>query len=250
MRYFITLMYHGAAYHGWQIQQNALSVQQLINESLSKILREPIATTGSGRTDTGVHARGQVAHFDATQQLTEYEHLVKFNAVLPHDISITKLVRVGDNAHARFDATTRSYRYFIHQQKNPFLRGMSCFFTPQLNLEVMNKAARQLVQYGKQNYASFSKSNTQTTSFDCHIFQAGWHVLEDGRLVFTITADRFLRGMVRALVGTMLDIGTGTTSLADFGTIIASQDRRQAGRSVDACGLYLTEVTYPDDVYR
>ncbi|MEM9671891.1 MAG: tRNA pseudouridine(38-40) synthase TruA [Bacteroidota bacterium] len=250
MRYFITLMYHGATYHGWQIQKNALSVQQLVNESLSKILREPIVTTGSGRTDTGVHAQGQVVHFNTSQQLTKHEHLHKFNAVLPYDISITKLVRVADDAHARFDATTRSYQYFIHQRKNPFLRGQSYFFTPQLNLEMMNKAAQQLVQYGKQNYASFSKSNTQTSTFDCHIFRAGWHVLEEDRLVFSITADRFLRGMVRAVVGTMLDIGTGATSLTDFAAIINSQDRRQAGRSVDADGLFLTEVTYPADIYR
>ncbi|MGD1892795.1 MAG: tRNA pseudouridine(38-40) synthase TruA, partial [Cyclobacteriaceae bacterium] len=134
MRYFITLLYHGATYHGWQIQKNALSVQQLVNESLSKILREPIVTTGSGRTDTGVHAQGQVVHFNTSQQLTKHEHLHKFNAVLPYDISITKLVRVADDAHARFDATTRSYQYFIHQRKNPFLRGQSYFFTPQLNL--------------------------------------------------------------------------------------------------------------------
>ena len=250
MRYFITLMYQGAAYHGWQIQKNALSVQQLVNESLSKILREPITSTGSGRTDTGVHARGQVAHFDTSQRLTEQEHLHKFNAVLPHDISITKLVQATDNAHARFDATSRSYRYFIHQKKDPFLRGMSYLFTPQLNLEMMNKAARQLVQYGKQNYASFSKSNTQTTTFDCHIFRADWHVLEEDQLVFTITADRFLRGMVRAVVGTMLDIGTGSTSIDDFVAIINSQNRRKAGRSVDAGGLFLTEVTYPADIYR
>lgn len=250
MRYFLTLKYHGAAYHGWQVQKNALSVQQVVNESLSRILREPIATMGSGRTDTGVHAQGQVAHFESDQLLDKDEYVHRFNAVLPHDISITEMVAVTHDAHARFSATRRSYQYFIHQKKNPFLNGLSYFFPSRIDVNVMNKAAQQLVERKKQNYACFSKSKTQNTSFDCHIFRAEWHVLEEDRWVFSISANRFLRGMVRAVVGTMLGIGTQTTSLADFDDIIASQDRRRAGRSVDACGLYLTEVTYPAEIYQ
>lgn len=250
MRYFITLMYHGAAYHGWQIQQNAISVQQILNEALSRILKEPILTTGSGRTDTGVHARKQVAHFDTEKTLDETVYLYKFNAVLPFDISITQLQAVTDQAHARFDATSRSYQYMIHQKKNPFLNGLSYFFPRAVDIELMNQAAIQLVQYGKRDYASFSKSKTQTTSFNCHILRAHWHVIEEDRCMFAITADRFLRGMVRTLVGTLLDIGTHTTTLAGFPAIIESSDRRKAGRSADACGLYLTEVIYPADIYQ
>ncbi|MGB3588619.1 MAG: tRNA pseudouridine(38-40) synthase TruA [Tunicatimonas sp.] len=250
MRYFLTLKYQGAAYHGWQIQQNALSIQQVLNEALSLILREPIATVGSGRTDTGVHAQGQVAHFNCNQLLNEKEHLHKLNAVLPHDISITELVAVTDEAHARFSAVRRSYQYFIHQKKNPFLNGLSYLFSTKIDVDLMNEAAQWLTERKKQNYACFSKGKTQNTTYDCHIFRADWHVLEKDRLVFSISANRFLRGMVRTVVGTMLDIGTQTTSLTDFATIVASQDRRQAGRSVDACGLFLTEVTYPDDIFR
>jgi tRNA pseudouridine38-40 synthase len=250
MRYFITLMYHGAPYHGWQIQQNALSVQQVLNEALSRILQEPIVTTGSGRTDTGVHARGQVAHFDYPHRLDAEEYLYKFNAVLPLNISITELRAVSDRAHARFDATSRTYQYLIHSQKNPFLNGLSHFFPKVVDIDLMNQAAARLVHYGRRDYGSFGKSNTQHTSSVCHIFRAHWHVIEEGRLMFAITADRFLRGMVRTLVGTMLDIGTKTTTLADFTTIVESGDRQRAGRSVDACGLFLTEVAYPLDIFR
>ncbi|WKN46361.1 tRNA pseudouridine(38-40) synthase TruA [Tunicatimonas pelagia] len=250
MRYFLTIKYRGAAYHGWQIQQNALSVQEVLNQALSQILREPITTVGSGRTDAGVHAQGQVAHFNSNRLLAEEEYLRKFNAVLPHDISITELVAVTDDTHARFSATRRSYQYFIHQKKNPFLNGLSYLFPTKIDVDLMNKAAQQLVERKKQNYACFSKSKTQNTSYDCHIFRANWHVLEEDRLVFSISANRFLRGMVRAIVGTMLDIGTQTTSLTNFADIIASHDRRRAGRSVDACGLFLTEVTYPAEIYQ
>lgn len=249
MRYFITIMYYGAAYHGWQIQQNALSVQQVVNEALSRILKEPILTTGSGRTDTGVHARGQIAHFDTEQHL-EKEHQYKFNAVLPLDISITRLEKVADQAHARFDATSRSYEYLIHSRKNPFLNGQSYFFPRSVDTALMNQASDQLVESGKRDYSSFSKTNAQNATSDCHIFRARWHVIEEDRLRFTISADRFLRGMVRALVGTMLDIGTETTTLAEFTAIVASRDRRKAGRSVEPEGLYLTQVIYPNNIYQ
>ncbi|MEM9832242.1 MAG: tRNA pseudouridine(38-40) synthase TruA [Bacteroidota bacterium] len=250
MRYFLSIKYHGAAYHGWQIQQNALSVQQILDETLSKVLRQPIATVGSGRTDTGVHAQGQVAHFDCNSPINEAEYLYRFNAALPRDISISELVKVNEKAHARFSATCRSYQYFIHQKKNPFLSGLSCFLPTKVDIEAMNKAAQQLVRYGKQSYVSFSRKNSQNPSHDCHIFRADWHVLEEDRLVFSISADRFLRGMVRAIVGTMLDIGGKKISLADLEVIIKSQDRRRAGPSVDACGLFLTEVTYPTEIYQ
>ena len=250
MRYFLSIKYHGAAYHCWQIQQNALSVQQVLDETLSKVLRQPVATVGSGRTDTGVHARGQVAHFDSSIPLDEEECLYRFNAALPRDISISKMVPVTEQAHARFSATCRSYQYFIHQKRNPFLNGLSCFLPTKVDIKMMNKAAQQLVRYKKRNYASFSKKNTQNPSYDCHIFRTGWHVLEEDRLIFSISADRFLRGMVRAIVGTMLDVGASKISLNDFEKIVESQDRRQAGHSVDACGLFLTEVTYPTEIYQ
>ena len=246
-RYFLHLSYRGTAYHGWQIQKNAYTVQQAVHEALSRLLNEPVTVVGSGRTDTGVHARQQVVHFDQKQSLAT-DFLFRLNAVLPPDISADRLYEVPTDAHARFSAQTRSYEYHLHTFKDPFAQDSSYHVRFPLQLDLMNEAAQQLVAYGERNYACFSKLGTQPTTFRCHIRHARWLIHEESttgrRLVFRITANRFLRGMVRAIVGTLLDVGTEKTSLADFRAIVDSQDRQQAGRSVPPHGLYLTEVTY------
>ena len=243
----MVLSYRGTAYHGWQIQSNANTVQQVVHEALSRLLGEPVVITGSGRTDTGVHARQQVAHVDRPQPLAT-DFLFRLNAVLPPDVSVSQLYEVAPDAHARFSARTRRYDYFLHTFKDPFAQDRSYLVRFPLRLDLINEAAQQLVAYGEHNYACFSKLGTQPTTFRCHIFRAEWSVSEEStagqRMVFRITADRFLRGMVRAIVGTLLDVGTGKITVEDFRAIIGSQDRRQAGRSVPAHGLYLTEVTY------
>ena len=248
IRYFMILSYRGTAYHGWQVQSNAYTVQQAVHEALARLLGEPVLTTGSGRTDTGVHARQQVAHFDWHQSLDTGAFLSKLNAVLPLDISVYQLYEVSADTHVRFSARTRSYEYRLHTFKDPFAQDSSYYFRQPLRLDLMNEAARQLVALGERNYACFGKSGTHNTTFRCHIFQAEWWVDEalptGQRMVFRITANRFLRGMVRAIVGTLLDVGTEKITLEDFQKIIDSQDRRRAGRSVPAHGLYLTEVTY------
>lgn len=217
-------------------------MQQVINEALSKVLGETITVMGSGRTDTGVHARGQVAHFDTAQVLTDHDAF-RFNAVLPPDISIATLYPVATNLHARFSAVSRRYVYQLHQYKDPFLHQRSYYFRPPLDIALMNQAAQGLITPEPRHYACFSKSGS-STSDECRIEQAEWRAIESGRWAFEITADRFLRGMVRAIVGTLLDIGTHKTDLDTFQAIVASQDRSHAGRSVPACGLYLMEVKY------
>ena len=241
-RYFIIITYQGTAYHGWQIQHNALSVQQVVNEALSKVLGETIMVMGSGRTDTGVHAHGQVAHFDTAQALTDHDAF-RFNAVLPHDISIDALYPVAADLHARFSAVSRRYVYQLHQHKDPFLHQRSYYFRPSLDIALMNQAALLLITLESQSYACFSKSGSDVSD-KCRIEQAEWRAVGPDRWIFEITADRFLRGMVRAIVGTLLDVGTHKTDLDTFQAIIASQDRQRAGRSVPACGLYLMEVKY------
>ena len=247
MRYFLVLSYVGTAYHGWQIQANAYTVQQAVHEALSRLLGEPISVTGSGRTDSGVHARQQVAHFDTAQPVPN-NLLFRLNAILPPDIGVHRLFKVAPEAHARFDARARSYEYLMHTFKDPFAQGSSYCIRFPLRLDLINEATQLLVAYGERNYACFSKSGTQQTTFRCHIVRAEWAVTEESaigqRMVFRITANRFLRGMVRAIVGTLLDIGTEKITLEDFRAIVESQDRRRASRAVPAHGLYLTEVAY------
>lgn len=253
MRYFLELAYKGTQYSGWQIQANAVAVQQKIQEVLSIVLNSDTTITGSGRTDAGVHARQQFAHFDSDTMLND-QYVYKLNALLPRDISIACILPVNAKAHARFDALKRSYEYFIHQAKSPFLQELSYFFHRPLDLDLMNQAAELLVTAEcrpaeKRNYACFTKSGHSSHTYDCQIFQARWHVVEKNRLVFKIQANRFLRGMVRAIVGTLLEVGTKRMSVGRFAEIINTQDRMQAGRSVDACGLYLSEVTYPKTIF-
>ncbi len=245
-RYFIELSYKGTNYHGWQIQKNATGVQQLLNKALSLKTSSDIETIGSGRTDKGVHALQQFAHFDISKGINE-EHLAfQLNRVLSNDIVIKRIFEVNPEAHARFDAVSRSYQYKINRLKNPFLIDTSYYRRGDLDLSLMNQAAGLLM--GTQDFESFSKVKTDVNHFRCTITRSEW-IEEDDKIYYYVTADRFLRGMVRTLVGTMLDIGTGQTSLEDLKRIIASLDRQKAGRAVPAHGLYLTEVKYPSDIF-
>ncbi len=249
MRYFLEISYKGSAYSGWQIQHNANSVQQTVQQALSTILKEDIHLTGSGRTDAGVHARQQFAHFDSAQPVSGEAYLRPFNALLPPDISILDIRAVRPEAHARFDAVSRRYEYHIHRFKNPFLQDLSYLFYSTLDIALMNQAGACMEKAGKRSYACFAKTGSPQQTYDCDIFRAHWHVREKDRLVFTVQSNRFLRGMVRAIVGTMLDLGTHKISLDQFLHIIESSDRKLAGRSVEACGLYLCEVTYPETIF-
>jgi tRNA pseudouridine38-40 synthase len=250
-RYFIELAYDGTGYHGWQIQQNAVSVQEVLNKALATILRQPVETTGCGRTDTGVHAREFFAHFDAPQppeggvnilESTPFRGRGGLNSILPPDIAIKNIIPVHEDAHARFDATQRSYQYHIHFNKDPFLRGYSWQVRDVPDLELMNQAAAMIMEY--IDFSCFSKSNTQVKTNNCKITRAEWVKTEEG-MVFHISADRFLRNMVRAIVGTLMMVGKQETPPEAVRQIIESKNRSNAGMSVPACGLYLTEVKYP-----
>jgi len=240
-RYFLELSYHGGAYHGWQVQENALSVQQVLNEALETLLRHPVETIGCGRTDTGVHATQHFAHLDTDVALNE-RFLHSLNALLPWDIAVKRFIPVAADAHARFDATLRSYEYHIHFKKDPFRSNLSWFMRDKPAIDLMNQSAEMLKEY--TDFSCFSKSNTQTFTNNCKITLAFWQETEHG-LVFHISADRFLRNMVRAIVGTLVDIGNGNMPPEAIRQIIESKNRSNAGASVPACGLYLTEVQYP-----
>jgi tRNA pseudouridine38-40 synthase len=248
-RYFIELSYDGTNYHGWQIQPNATSVQEVLNKSLSVVLRGPIETTGCGRTDTGVHAREFFAHFDAEKSIDhgswtmdKCENIVRsVNGLLPKDIAIKKVFPVAENAHARFDATLRSYEYHIHFNKDPFKTGYSWELRDRPDIELMNKAASIIMEY--TDFGCFSKSNTQVKTNICKIARAEWAAKDEG-IVFHISADRFLRNMVRAIVGTLIMVGKQEIKPEDVRAIIESKNRSKAGTSVPACGLYLAEVKY------
>lgn len=249
-RYFIQLSYNGTAYHGWQIQENTpKTVQQTLNEALSLILNEAISLTGCGRTDTGVHASMYFAHFDTSHtdlQNHEPKWLFKLNNVLPNDIAVQKIIAVPETANSRFDAVSRTYKYFISKNKNPFTIDKAYYLYGSFNVVEMNKAAATLFDY--QDFSCFSKSNTQTFTNNCKIYKAEW-AEENDLLVFTITADRFLRNMVRAIVGTLLEVGRGKITVKDFKQIIESKSRSNAGLSVPACGLYLHEIKYPTNYF-
>lgn len=248
-RYFIELSYDGTRYHGWQVQPNAITVQEVLDKALTTVLRAPIETVGCGRTDTGVHATEFFAHFApqppegrAFDQL-KLNNLVRgLNAVLPSDIAIKKVFEVDDELHARFSATLRSYQYHIHFNKDPFKYNYSWLLRDEPDIELMNAAAKIIMEY--TDFSCFSKSNTQVKTNNCKISRAEW-VRVDGGIVFHISADRFLRNMVRAIVGTMLMVGRKEIEPEGVRDIINSKDRGNAGTSVPACGLYLTEVKYP-----
>lgn len=242
LRYFIELSYNGTNYHGWQYQPNAQSVQESLNKALSVILRTGIDVVGAGRTDTGVHASQMFAHFDFPDVLEVPKVVHKLNSFLPKDIAIHNIYPLHDDAHARFDAVKRTYQYHIHRQKDAFENETSWYCSSDLDVEKMNAACGILFEH--TDFECFSKVNTDVNTFNCRIYEASW-VQKNNKLVFTISADRFLRNMVRSIVGTMIDIGSGKISTADFTKIIESKDRGQAGFSVPAHGLFLTKIEYP-----
>nr|WP_284040511.1 tRNA pseudouridine(38-40) synthase TruA [Sphingobacterium sp. lm-10] len=243
-RYFLEIAYKGTAYHGWQIQQNAISVQEKLQLALKTVLRQEVETTGAGRTDTGVHATQLYVHVDIpSEKIDSSKKFVHaLNAVLPSDISVKRILKVHSDAHARFDAVSRSYEYHIHLGKNPFLEDASWLLRDTPDISKMNEAAKLLL--GKKDFGCFSKAHTQVFTNICTIQEARW-VMNGERLTFHITADRFLRNMVRAIVGTLLEVGAKGKPVEHVSEVIASQDRGQAGASVPARGLYLTQIIYP-----
>lgn len=245
MRYFIEVSYNGNNYHGWQNQPNAISVQEVLEKALSTLLQESISITGAGRTDAGVHATQLFAHFDCDKKVIEKDLIFKLNSFLPVDIAIVDLFIVKADAHARFDATSRSYLYRISITKNPFLTKFAYFLKQDLDIKAMNNACKILLEYS--DFQCFSKSNTDVKTYNCKITEAKWE-RKDTELQFTITADRFLRNMVRAIVGTMIEIGLGKLKVDDLHVIIKSKDRSNAGYSVPAQGLYLTKIEYPKEI--
>ncbi|UCG29006.1 MAG: tRNA pseudouridine(38-40) synthase TruA [Bacteroidales bacterium] len=246
-RYFIHLAFRGTDFHGWQIQPNGNTVQAEMNRALSAILKENIEVTGAGRTDTGVHARKFMAHFDTNQKEIQYSRLIyQLNGILPADIAVRNIKAVKSDAHARFDAISRTYEYHIHQQKDPFLDGYSCFYPGNLNIDKLNRGAELLYDYS--DFSSFSKSDTNVKTNICNVMEANW-IKESHRLIFTIKADRFLRNMVRAIVGTLLDAGSDKICLAEFRRIAELKDRSAAGKSVPAHGLYQTDIEYPERIF-
>ncbi|WP_346861108.1 tRNA pseudouridine(38-40) synthase TruA [uncultured Draconibacterium sp.] len=244
-RYFLQLSYKGTNYHGWQIQPNAISVQEVMEDALSKILREKIAVVGAGRTDTGVHASYFILHFDAENKVPENLDLVyKLNSFLPSDIAVQKVWPVNQELHARFSATSRTYHYFISRQKNPFTTKISYTYLKPLDIDKMNEAAQLLFNY--EDFTSFSRLHTDVKTNNCKIMQAEWRD-EENQLVFVIKADRFLRNMVRAIVGTLLEVGKGKLSINEFCQIIENKDRGLAGASAPAQGLFLVDIGYPEE---
>jgi len=246
LRYFIQFSYFGKAYHGWQNQPNAITVQEVLEKALSTLLRDKIDVVGAGRTDAGVHAKQMFCHFDFDSIDDKKDLAYRLNAFLPDDIAVQEIRTVDDGAHARFDAIERTYEYWLVREKDPFLFDYAHWVKHPLDLPAMNEAAKILLEY--TDFECFSKSNTDVKTFNCDVREAYWQDCGD-KWVFTITADRFLRNMVRAVVGTLLDVGLKKIKSEDIHRIIASKDRSEAGVSVPAKGLYLTKVIYPKDVF-
>ena len=243
-RYFIFFSYDGTAYHGWQIQPNGHSVQAQLQQALSVLLRQDTAVVGAGRTDTGVHAAMMAAHFDTDIQVDTTQLAYKLNRILPKDMAVDRVVAVGQDMHARFSALARTYYYYIHLSKNPFVRHYSCPIHYQLDFERMNEAGRILTTY--QDFGAFCKSHTDVKTTLCRVTEARWEKMDDNRYRFVITANRFLRNMVRAVVGTMIDVGRGRVSLDDFRRIIEGKRRSDAGESMPANALFLQNIVYPN----
>ena len=241
-RYFFEIAYHGSSFHGWQRQPNATSVQEVIEASFSKLHSgKEIPIVGCGRTDTGVHAKKYFFHVDLPE-IVDLEHLIfKLNRMFPKDIAVLNIQKVNKELHARFDAKKRTYRYFIHQQKDPFKERLSLYFPQKLNFEAMNIAAKLLL--GKKDFGSFSKLHTDVKTNICEVYSAEWFISEK-ETYFEISANRFLRNMVRAIVGTLIDVGTRKLTNNDVISILEAKDRQEASLSVPAQGLYLWDVEY------
>ena len=245
MRYFIEISYLGTNYHGWQSQPNAITIQEITENCLSKILNDPVKLVAAGRTDAGVHANQMYAHFDSHITINDKKSFeYKVNSFLPNDIVVKKSILVHDNAHARFDALFREYEYHISLTKNPFEIDKSYFFKKSLDIKKMNKCCDIMLQH--TNFKSFSKSKTDVKTYDCKIYEAKW-MLNKNSLIFKIKADRFLRNMVRAIVGTLIEIGLGKITEKEFKLIIEKKDRQLAGFSVPAHALFLKKIDYDWD---
>lgn len=248
MRYFVTLSYDGTAYHGWQIQPNGMSVQERLEGALSTLLRQQVGITGAGRTDAGVHARMMVAHFDSDARFEAPEGIncpqlaYKLNRLLPRDISVSKVEPVADDMHARFSAKSRTYHYYIHTRKDPFLRAYSCELHYALDFLKMNEAARLLLDY--EDFGAFCKSGADVKTTLCRVTSAAWHQTSPDTWYFEISANRFLRNMVRAVVGTLIEVGRGRLSIDGFKAVVEGKRRTEAGESMPGNALFLERVDY------
>ena len=245
MRYFIDISYNGKNYHGWQIQKNAVTVQSTIQDVISKILGKSTDIVGSGRTDTGVHAKSQVAHFDVNKEV-DNDFIYRVNAFLPQDISINSVNQVVDNSHARFDAISREYIYKIHDLKSPFVDGLSTFYNKKINMDLINEACSTIMK--NSDFQSFSKVKTEVKNFNCIISHASIR-RKNNFYLFKFCANRFLRGMVRALVGTLLQLNESKINLKEFKLIFEKKNREYAGPSAPPYGLYLNKVNYNSDIF-
>jgi len=247
VRYFIYLEYCGTAYHGWQNQPNAISVQEVLEQKLSMLLRQPTTIVGAGRTDTGVHARLMVAHFDTEQPIDAPTLCFKMNGVLPDDIAIHKIIPVCSDAHARFSATSRTYEYWLTNRKSAFTHGLvTRTYLQDLDIDAMNEAAKILLE--EHDFASFCKAGSDNKTTLCDVRIAHWEQ-RGACMVFTISADRFLRNMVRATVGTLIEVGRHRMSPDDLRNVLHSHSRCAAGESMPADGLYLVDIGYPDSIF-
>ena len=242
MRYFVTFSYDGSRYHGWQIQPNGDSVQAQLQRALSLLLRSETTVTGAGRTDAGVHARMMVAHFDTASEIDGRQLTYKLNKLLPRDIAVSQVARVADDLHARFSATSRMYRYYLHTEKDPFLSRTSCELHYPLDFGKMNEAAKVLMAY--EDFGAFCKAHADVKTTLCRVTVAEWHQTSPTTWYFEIRANRFLRNMVRAVVGTLVDVGRGRVTLDDFRKIIEGKKRTEAGESMPAHALFLEDITY------
>ena len=244
-RYFITFSYNGTAYHGWQIQPNGITVQERLQQALATLLRQPVEVVGSGRTDAGVHATMMVAHFDAPPLTdTPAQLAYRLNHLLPADIAVQRIEPVSSDMHARFSAISRTYHYYLHTEKNPFLanRSWECHYP--LDFDAMNEAAQWLLT--QQDFAAFCKAGADVKTTLCQLSHAQWHQLSPTEWRFEITANRFLRNMVRAVVGTLVEVGRQRLTLQQFQQVVASHSRSQAGESMPAHALFLVDISYPE----
>ena len=242
MRYFITLSYDGTRFHGWQIQPNGISVQGELQRGLSLLLREEVQITGAGRTDAGVHAKMMVAHFDTELEVDCKQLTYKLNKLLPQDIAVQKIEQVNKELHARFSAISRTYYYYIHTEKSPFYRHYSCELHYPLDFDKMNKAARMLLEY--EDFGAFCKSHADVKTTLCKVTCAEWHQTSPSAWYFEISANRFLRNMVRAVVGTLIEVGRGRMTIDDFCRVIEGKRRTEAGESMPGNALFLVDIKY------